>query len=304
MNYPIDHHFIPAFFLAQWADASDKLVEFTIKHGKLIPKPVGPRATGYEPQLYSFPELPPDAAQFLEQVFFDYADRVASDALKNHLATSPVPWTTESISAWSRFVIALNLRHPDAMPELRDAAKSIWDGSGTAYQAQYEAIKKLEDPATFDEYLAAHDPLASNKMHVNMIVKVFDNEILGKHLNNMKWGVVDVSKSNCRFLLSDRPVCFANLTTPDGMVSLPVGPTKIFIGVNTPDRLQRLRALPARELVHNMNRYVVGRARRFVWAHDQSQTAFIEKHMSQRMEPTPLFPNIGHYPTEMNVSAG
>jgi hypothetical protein len=85
VNYPIDHHFIPAFFLAQWTDASE--IEYTIKHGMLIPWVRG--ATGYEPQLYSFPELPPDAAQFLEQVFFDYADRVASDALRNHLASTP-----------------------------------------------------------------------------------------------------------------------------------------------------------------------------------------------------------------------
>jgi hypothetical protein len=83
MSYPLKHHFIPAFFLAQWTEADEKLIEYTIKHGKLIAKPVGPHATGYEPQLYSFPELPPEAAQFLEQVFFDYADRVASDALKN-----------------------------------------------------------------------------------------------------------------------------------------------------------------------------------------------------------------------------
>jgi hypothetical protein len=298
MSYPLNHHFIPAFFLMQWADVHEKLIEYTIKNGKLVPKPIGPRATGYEPQLYSFPELPPDAAQFLEQVFFDYADRVASDALKNHLAKTPAPWTTELISAWSRFVIALHLRHPDAMPEFREAAKSIWDGSGAAYQAQYEAIKKPEDPATFDEYLAARDPLASSKMHVNMIVKVFDNEILGKHVNNMKWGVIDLSSSSYRFLLSDRPVVFANLNNPDGVIYLPIGPTKIFVAVNTPDRLQRLRALPPRELVHNSNRFIVGRARRFVWAHDQSQSAFIEKHMSQRMEPTPLFPKIGHYPTE------
>jgi hypothetical protein len=126
MSYPLKHHFIPAFFLAQWADADEKLIEYTIKHGKLIAKPVGPRATGYEPQLYSFPGLPPEAAHFLEQVFFDYADRVASEALKNHLAKTPMPWTTELISAWSRFVIALHLRHPDAMPEFREAAKSIW----------------------------------------------------------------------------------------------------------------------------------------------------------------------------------
>jgi hypothetical protein len=90
-------------------------------------------------------------------------------------------------------------------------------------------------------------------------VKVFDNEILGKHINNMKSGVVDLSKSNFRFLLSDRPACFVDLNAPDGMVSLPIGPNKLFVGVNTPDRLKRLHALPARELVHNMNRYVVGR---------------------------------------------
>jgi Protein of unknown function (DUF4238) len=115
MNAPIDHHFIPAFFLAQWAGASGKLIEYTIKHGKLIAKRVGPRATGFEAELYSFPELPPDAAQFVEQTFFDYADRVASDALRLHLSGDTAGWTVELISAWSRFVIALHFCHPDAM---------------------------------------------------------------------------------------------------------------------------------------------------------------------------------------------
>jgi hypothetical protein len=93
-------------------------------------------------------------------------------------------------------------------------------------------------------------------------------EILGKHLNNMTWGVINVGKSPCRFSLSDRAVVFANLKNTDGVTYLPISPTKIFVAVNTPDRLQRLRALPAREIVHNSNRFLVGRARRFVWAHD------------------------------------
>jgi len=284
MSAPIDHHFIPAFFLAQWADGASKLIEYTIKHGKLIAKPVGPRATGYEPHLYSFPELTPEAGHFLEVVFFNYADRVAAEALRNHLSPTPAPWTTELISAWSRFVIALHLRHPDAMPELRAAAKSVWEGSGDAYQAQYEAIRKPEDPPTFDEYLAPRDPLTAIKVSVNMIVKVFDNEILGKHLNNMTWGVIDVGPSPYRFLLSDRAVVFANLDNVDGVVYLPISPTKIFVAVNTPDRLQRLRALPPRDIVDNSSRFLVGRARRFVWAHDQSQDAFIEKYMSKRVD--------------------
>jgi hypothetical protein len=43
-------------------------------------------------------------------------------------------WSSnELISAWSRFVIGILLRHPDVMPELRAAAGSIWD-LGAAYQ--------------------------------------------------------------------------------------------------------------------------------------------------------------------------
>jgi hypothetical protein len=103
--------------------------------------------------------------------------------------------------------------------------------------------------------------------------------------------VIDVGHSPYRFLLSDRAAVFANLNNADGVAYF--GPTKIFVAVNTPDRLQQLRKLPLRDIVHNSNRFLVGRARRFVWAHDQSQRAFISKHMSRRMAPTPLFLNIG-----------
>jgi hypothetical protein len=300
MSAPLDHHFIPAFFLAQWAGANGKLIEYTKKAGKLIAKPVGPRATGFERELYSFPELPRDIAQFVEQEFLNYADRTASDALRLHLDGSSSQWTVELISAWSRFVIALQFRHPDAMPEFRVAAKSVWDESGAKYQKDYEAIKKPEDPPTFGEYLASRDPLTGTKMHVNMIIKIFDNEVLGKHLNNMKWGILDVSKSRHRFLLSCRPVCFANLREPEGVAYLPIGPMKMFVAANNLRTLQVLRSIPPRELVHNHNRFSVGRARRFVWAHDESQSAFVEKHMSTNLEPTPLFPGIGYHPDALN----
>ena len=66
------------------------------------------------------------------------------------------------VSAWSRFVVAFHLRHPDAMPELRAAASSIWDSNGKSFQIDYEAIKKPEDPPTFDEYLATKDRVPEN----------------------------------------------------------------------------------------------------------------------------------------------
>jgi hypothetical protein len=297
MNGPRDHHFIPAFYLKQWAGPNGKLIEYTRKGGKLIAKSVGPRSTGYERDLYAFPELPPDAAQYLEQVFFAYADQKASDALDNHLGIASVAWTSELTSAWSRFVICLHLRHPDAMPEMRAAVtnmwKNIWQANGADFQAEYEAIRKPTDPQTYAEYVALHDPLVDVKMGVNMIISALDNEIVGAHINQMTDAVIDISASPYRLLTSDRPVQLFNLKGPKGMVSLPISPTKIFVAVNDQAVLVKLRRMPSgEELATLANTYVVSRARRFVWAQNTLQQRFIENRMSNKLEPTPLFPSI------------
>lgn len=296
MSTPRDHHFIPAFLLRQWAGQHGKLIEYTIKHGKLIAKPVGPHSTGYEFDLYAFNELAPDVRLYIEQHFFNYADNIASIALERHLAGSREPWSAELLSAWSRFLIGIHLRHPDAVPELRRAAQSIWEGSGEASQRSYEAIRKPEDPATFDEYLQARDPLIAAKMRMNMVIKSFDNDILGTHINGMKWAVVDVSASPIRLLLSDRPIEFSNLKEPRGFVSMPISPTKLFVAANSPASVDNLRRVKPREIVQHVNLFIVGRARRFVWTQDETQRRFIGNHMSKSLEPTPLFPGIGQYP--------
>jgi hypothetical protein len=273
MSIPHDHHFVPAFYLQQWAGSNGKLVEYTIKHHKLIAKPVGPKSTGYEYDLYTFPELPPESAQFVEQKFFEYADRTASIALTNHLTNAGAPaWTAELMSAWSRFVIALHLRHPDAMPELRAAAKRICEGSSASSQQEYERIKGSEDPPTFDEYLAAHDPLTNVKARLNLIVKAFDNEILGQHINRMEWAVLGVASASVRLLTSDRPVEIANLKKRHGLISLPISPTKMFVAVNETATLDGLRKSNPDQIVRLTNKFVVTRARKYVWALDKSQT--------------------------------
>jgi len=171
----MNHHFIPAFYLGQWckdpADDASKLIEYSMPYGnKLMQKSVGPRATGFQRDLYAFPELPPDRAQFIEQQFFDYADRVAADALQM-LLTGDDRWTSETRSAWSRFVVGIHLRHPDAIPELRAAARTLWAGDGEEYQREYELIRQPGDPATFDERIAQIDPLVPIKVEVRETLK-------------------------------------------------------------------------------------------------------------------------------------
>lgn len=295
MNAPRDHHFIPAFYLKQWAGPDGKLIEYARKGGKLIAKPIGPRGTGFERDLYAFPELPPEQAQFMEEEFFAFADQKASDALDIHLGVSSIPWTGELISAWSRFMLGVHLRHPDAVPELRAAAESIWKGSGDDYQARYEEIRQPGDPPTFDELLAQRDPLTPIKMQVNLIVKALDNDIVGTHLNQMKWATVDLSASVVPLLTSDRPVEIFNLKEPNGIISMPISPTKMFVAANDAALFTRLRAADPNKIVADVNTFVVTRARRFVWARDISLESFIAEKMSTKLESAPLLPNIGQY---------
>lgn len=293
-----DHHFIPAFYLGQWCDPikDDKLIEYSIKHGKLVPKPVGRRATGFQRDLYAFPELPPAQAQFIEQKFFDYADRVAADALQMLLSGNN-RWTPEMRSAWSRFVIGVHLRHPDAIPELRAAARAIWGSNGEEFQRQYELTREPSDPATFDERIAEIDPLVPVKVEVGTIAKGIDSEKICGPINNMAWEVINVSAASHRLLTSDRPVILSKPKERLGSIIMPISPTKLFVAVNDRQLLRDRR--PLREILGSVNRQIVERARRYVWAQDSSQEVFIDKHMGKKLEPLPLFPDLGRYPTSV-----
>jgi hypothetical protein len=86
---------------------------------------------------------------------------------------------------------------------------------------------------------------------------------------------------------------------------LPISPTKLFLAVNDGRWLQSVRAERKRNIVGRANQQTIERARRFVWASDTSQEAFIHKRMGKKREPLPLFPNLERYkPGRVNLDDG
>lgn len=298
MSNPHKHHFIPAFYLRRWYGSDKKLVEYTIKHGRLIPKPVSADATGFERDLYEFPELPLDLSQFMEQRFFEYADRTASQALE--MLVDGIPqhfWSSEMLSAWARFLIGVSARHPDTLPEIRAAVKLLWETSGEQSQRIYEETRRPEDPPTFDGWIAARDPLIPHKAALDLVVASIDNPVVGQHIIQMQWEVIEISGTSRRFLASDRPVGMYRIKEPNGSLTLPISPTKLFVAVNNRNYLNAFRRQTNRQIVDQINRDHIRRARRFVWAtsQSQSQTKFIRQHMSKAMETPPFFPTLANY---------
>jgi hypothetical protein len=293
MSIPRDHHFIPEFYLKQWIEAADgKLEQFSNPYDKVVARRLSPDATGYQTDLYAFPELPPEQAQFLESKYFQYADDMGYKALDAHLTGRTAPWPAELVSAWSRFLVGVHLRHPDAMPELRAGAKAVWDSSGGDSQVQYEKIKKASDPPTFDDYIAKTNPLIPYQVQLNMIIKALDNTEVCQHINKMSFAIIDVSKAQFPLLTSDRPVEIHALREHKGIVSMPISPTKLFVAANDESTFEALRHSTADTVVSHINEFVVSRARRYVWACNRSMRPFIEKHFGTAREPLPLFPTL------------
>jgi hypothetical protein len=159
---------------------------------------------------------------------------------------------------------------------------------------RYELIKQPGDPDTYDEYIARLDPHVEAEAWVNIIVKsALDNQIVGNHVNNMKRAVIDVSAAPFTLLTSDRPVSLYNVKAADGMISMPISPTKMFAAVNDQPLLERIKRGKPNKIARAANEHCVMRARRFVWATNESQAGYIARYISSKMETAPLFPNIG-----------
>jgi hypothetical protein len=286
MSDPHDHHFFPGFYLSRWVGTDGKLIEFTRKHNKLVSKPVGPRATGFETDLYEFKDLPPEDRQVLEKVCFDYLDRTGSDALTIHHDGGS--WTDELKAAWSRFVIGLYVRHPDAMPELRAAMKAVV----RVVRARSQKTNEPEQFANLDSFLAT--PLVSETIHAALVIRAFDQKKLIEDINKMHWTVIDVSMKSDRFATSDRPVCLHKFSEPNGWLFMPISPTKLFIAANAPSFLEDYKNQGPTDIVRRVNNFIVCRARRFVWASNKNLELFIQSKMSTNME-TSLLPGFAKY---------
>jgi hypothetical protein len=290
VSTPHDHHYVPVFYLNEWA-ASGKLVAYSRPYGEVFLKKVGARATGYERDLYSFNDLSPDIAQFLESVFLPRNDFISSKALKKLLTGDKTPWTSELRSSWSRFLLGFLIRHPDPFKELRELARTRWLAFDSVTEAEYARVRGPDDPATFQEYLVAAPQGLADKIRIRLLQSVMDNAPLGRRLNAMIWDTIDVSASDDSLLTSDWPLD-KNLPPSNGYVALPISPTHLFIAVYERSVLGHLKRLPPKRLVHTCNKETVSRARRFVWARDAKQTEFVRKHMSTRMVAPPFFPTM------------
>jgi len=290
MAAPRKHHFIPAFYLKQWAGADGMLIEWSKPHKKVVPIRRHPNATAFQTDLYTFQGLRPESRQWFEEAFLRSADDLGSQALRRMLAGQLHTLDDLRKSGWTRFLMTLRFRHPDLVSEMRQRIEALWKNHDVFTKAEYERIRSTDDPETFDEFIAQLAPDADIRVQLDLLVAGMDNEQIGRHIVGMAWAIVDLSDAAHRLLTSDWPVDLSLGATPP-IVGVPLSPTLLFVASDDLGAIEKIDRSDPDKIVATMNSYVVGCARRYVFSSDGSQKVFIQNRMSTQKVKPPFFPN-------------
>jgi hypothetical protein len=281
------HHYIPVFYLKQWAGADGRLCEFSRPYREVKPRRVHPDGTAYVCGLYTAPGLRPQLAEYIERRFLLKSDSLASDALRFMLSGSREPGNTQR-TWWSRFIISLMLRNPEYVADHGARIAARYSPSSPDIQEYYRTHRLADDPETYEEFISKHEHPAV-RASVDSLQTQIDDQEVGTYLNKMLWSIVNFEDMRHSFLTSDRPILMSNgLAKKYDHLSMPLTPSRLFVATNNEETRVLIKNLGPRELARQVNHRVAIQARRFVYGIDDSQLRFIENRLGKKEPSTPL----------------
>jgi hypothetical protein len=209
------HHYVPVFYLQQWADDRGRLLKFSRPYGPVVKhEPTSPRKTGYQRGLYRVPNVPEHLAEIIEQGFMRKMDDLAALVLGDFIAKQLEGWTVPRREAWSRFIVGLMLRNPESLERIKAELERHAAENYEKWREEYERIKK-PGVAPFESI----DALQSAKVMLWSLDKLINNKTLLDNISALQWGMVDVSGAKYRLVTSDRPVVRTDGLSKAGLAS-------------------------------------------------------------------------------------
>ncbi len=262
------HHYIPVFYLKQWAGADKQICEYKQRYRGVLPKRVYPDKTGYVHGLYNVPGLPPEDIQYIEQKFMQLVDDRASVALRAMLdeKISGANFPQRLKVGWAQFVYSLTFRTPNVIKRMQR-------------RIEREAVEQGMTPPAV--------PYAAPEMFPGLL----SSKLILPALPSMHWNVGSVKGAKNLLLTSDKPIIMTNgLANPDDHIALPISPTDFFVATRTTEMFNRIASRSRDDLASTINNKISKQAIEFVYSFDDKQTRFIQNRYGRRVRSTPLDP--------------
>jgi len=281
----IDHHFVPQFYLKRWAGPDEKVCEFTRPYKKLVVRSKTPETTGFQKHLYTVPGLPPDKRSVLEDVVLKQIDQIASDALDFMIGnpTGEREMHNKLRSGWSRFLMSLMHRSPEKLAALKAKALDYLTEQLPRLSFSYATFKEPSDPEDFEEMAELLRRDMTEKTWAKLFEGMIDNPEVGAFFNQMHWSTATIVNPENHLLTSDHPLIMTNgIKHPDGSVIVPVGPTQVFIAVNSAAVSAEVKDTNPRYLVRTLNDKIATQAVDYVYDTDERQWRFVENRLRRQ----------------------
>jgi len=277
------HHYVPEFYLRAWAtpdgSQADRLTYFKWIPQRLHSDRISPKGAASQPFLYSLEHAAPEERQSLERDFFAArVDDPAAPIIAKMIRGGERLSEAEG-SVFAKYVIAQRFRVPAYVEHVRREGSLAVEDMVADLEPQYQAVRRSDHPGRLSEFVRQTMPHLPDHLGIQSLPRLIDQPSLANSLMEMAWGWGRLDARGRNLLTCDRPAVFTHgLGDPKCIVALPLSATVAFFAMKGAESLQRLLDRPARDLVGRLNENILSQAREYVYARDELQRPFIEKH--------------------------
>jgi len=269
MSVPVDHHYLPQFYLSRWTRGG-KLYRYVrpVAGRPVHQKKVSPRATGYQAHLYAYSDGDtPEQRQRLELDFFRHVDDRAAVALMKLDAGQR--GSAIDKAGLIQFVLSLMHRSPLRIQHLRN-----------------ELSQRMSDVCDFDQSDRGHAAMVAD--HVNDLLReLCSSREMIEFIYRMKVYRIE-AQGKCAMLTCDMPLLLSQgLKREDGFIMFPYAPDKLAIFAHSERTAWAFSSQDGTALINAINDSLVLQARHVMIASNSSARGFIEQRFDPFAPPPP-----------------
>jgi Protein of unknown function (DUF4238) len=267
------HHYIPVFYLKQWAGPNGKITAFRRPHGdRVVATPKPPTHTGYDRGLYWMEGMKdPDASNRIETVVMGRIDHNAAIAHQYIMRDDMKNIPPEIRLAWTKFLIGLLIRSPANI-------NNVYKKMGNPSASERKQIAHMLGKGQRYEDISDVD---MRRFALYTMAKLTQSPKVEAVLNKMHWMMYDLGLPELRFFISDRPIIMTNgLGRKGSHLAIPVSPRKLFLAFGDDDIRRETMGRSPWDIVDTVNNRVIRCAMEMAWDTNSRRLAYVQEHLS------------------------
>jgi hypothetical protein len=260
MAEEMKHHYVPEFYLKQWADPDGRVPHYRWLNGRAVFGRRAPEYIGFEHDLYAREHVPPEERHKVETDFFAVLDSKAAIIHGRLMRQERFTFTAEERQDWAVFLAAANARTPDMVEFIKKSCDATLREKLNENPEEVERVLGYKPPFTLAEWAEknAADRLAN--FHLHILLKHLTREDLIQQFMDMDWTVHRVRSRHKELLTCDRPLWYLeNPKHPKFTMMMTLCPRTVFIAARSTELADRMAATPSMKLARLINESVFNR---------------------------------------------